>query len=192
MSRFFARGPEPWDPSHRFVTSWLLPPYALFACRALMSLYAFTTLLFNIIYQCATPSAGGCAESRRDFSYFTVLTYWGLAFYLLFAALHTFTYARSRPPHSPLLTSWPPPLQSLHALLYSSVTTYPFLVTVVYWGVLYSYGPAWFPTPLQAWSNLSQHALNSAFALFEILLPRTTPPSRPLLHAAGLLALLAL
>lgn len=27
-------GTDLWDPSHRYETSWLLPPYALFAVRA--------------------------------------------------------------------------------------------------------------------------------------------------------------
>lgn len=27
-------GTELWDPSHRFETSWILPPWVLFGCRA--------------------------------------------------------------------------------------------------------------------------------------------------------------
>jgi hypothetical protein len=33
-----------FDPTHRFVTSWILSPGLLFGLRALLSLYAFTTL----------------------------------------------------------------------------------------------------------------------------------------------------
>ncbi|KAI1338844.1 hypothetical protein F5Y15DRAFT_99721 [Xylariaceae sp. FL0016] len=181
----FAFGKDLWDPSHRYETSWILPPYVLFALRALMSLYAFTTLLFNIGYECSRPVLGGCESARSSFSYFTVLTYWGIAFYMLFAALHTFTYARY---HVALLDKFPRPLQALHALYYTTVTTFPFLVTAVYWGVLY--GPDWFPTEYQAWSNISEHAMNSLFALFEIVVPRTNPAQW--VHMAFLIVILAL
>ncbi|KAI1104594.1 hypothetical protein F4804DRAFT_332131 [Jackrogersella minutella] len=187
LPRVFAFGTDPWDPTFRFETSWLLPPYVLFALRALMSIYAFTTLLFNIGYECAHAELGGCWQAAAGFSFFTILTYWGLAFYLAFAALHTFTYARTS---SPLLNQWPRPLQALHALFYSSVTAFPFLVTIVYWAILYPYGEAWFPTVYAAWSNVSQHALNSAFALFEILLTRADP--QPWIHIPWLIFLMAL
>ena len=45
-------------------------------------------------------------------------------------------------------------------------------------------------TQLTASPQISQHALNSFFALFEILVPRTSPP--PLLHLLFLIVLLAL
>lgn len=61
-------------------------------------------------------------------------------------------------------------------------------MTIVYWGLLY--GPDWFPTVYQAWSNISQHGINSAFALFEIVVPRTSPA--PLVHMAWLIVILAL
>jgi hypothetical protein len=62
----------------------------------------------------------------------------------------------------------------MHSLFYSTVITYPFLVTVIYWGVLYK-GP-WFPEQFNAWSNISQHAMNTLFALFELFFTRTNPP----------------
>jgi hypothetical protein len=99
-----------------------------------------------------------------------VLTYWGLACYFCIAAIHTFTYARY---NVALLDRFPRPLQALHAFYYTTVTVYPFLVTIVYWGLLYK--NPWFPRQLEAWSNISQHLLNSAFALFEIIVPRTSP-----------------
>ena len=94
-----------------------------------------------------------------------------MAFYFGFAALHTFTYARSG---RPLLDRFPRPLQALHSLLYTSIVTYPFLVTAVYWGVLYA-GP-WFPRAFDGWSNISRHALNSVMALVELVVPRTERP----------------
>ncbi|KAI0016162.1 hypothetical protein F4780DRAFT_783518 [Xylariomycetidae sp. FL0641] len=183
----FTFGQNLWDPSHRFQTSWLVLPYVLGGIRATMALYAFVTLLFNIGYECAHPAAGGCEAARSSFSYFTVLTYWGIAFYMLAAAVHTFSYARSAS-GAALLDRFPRALQHLHALYYTTVTTYPVLVTAVYWGVLY--GPDWFPTPFAAWSNLSQHAMNTLFALAEVLLPRTRPA--PWLHLPALILILAL
>ncbi|KAI1384062.1 uncharacterized protein F4822DRAFT_59716 [Hypoxylon trugodes] len=189
MPRVFAFGSDPFDPTHRFETSWLIPPWLLFTLRASFSLYAFTTLFFTLGYQCAHADIGGCWEARASFSYFTVLTYWGLAFYLLFSSIHTLSYILS-PTSTPLLNTWPRPLQALHALFYSTVTTYPFLVTIVYWGVLYPYGSSWFPTQYLAWGAISEHALNSFFALFEILIPRTTP--QPWIHALWCIIILAL
>lgn len=99
--------------------------------------------------------------------------------------MHTATYARSG---AALLDRFPRPLQALHSALYTTVVVYPFVVTVVYWARLYS--GAWFAEVFAGWSNVSQHALNSAFALFEIVVPRTDPP--PAVHMAWLILLLAL
>ncbi|KAJ4165195.1 hypothetical protein LMH87_006837 [Akanthomyces muscarius] len=169
----FKFGSGLWDPSHRYETSWLLPPWLLFVCRTLFSVYAFTTLFFNIGWSCTHADTGGCRTARRSFSFFTVLTYWGLAFYFAVAAAHTLSYLRSGGRDS-LLARLPRPLQALHALFYTSVVTLPFLVTIVYWGVLFS-GP-WFARRYDAWSNVSEHALNSVLALFELLLARAAPP----------------
>lgn len=182
----FKFGTDLWDPSHRYETSWLIPPYALCAIRAIFGLYGIVTELFIAGWYCTHPSAGGCAMAGDEFSYFTVLTYWGLALYNLTAALHTFTYARTG---AALLDRLPRPLQALHAFYYTTVTTYPFIVTAVYWGVLYGGGP-WFATEFEGWSNTSQHALNSGFALFEIVVPRT--PLAPWVHALWLVVVLAL
>lgn len=153
--------------------------------RPLQSLFAFTVLIFNLIWRSVAPGYGGRVAAGQSFSYFTILTYWGLAFYFLFASIHTFSYARTG---TPLLNRWPRALQTLHSFYYTTVTTYPFLVTIVYWAVLYT-GP-WFPKQFDAYSNISQHALNSLFALIEIFLPRTSP--RPWIHLPFLIILLAL
>ncbi|KAK1837154.1 hypothetical protein QBC39DRAFT_387462 [Podospora conica] len=183
VKKAFAFGTDTWDPTHRFETSWLLSPWILFAIRALFSFYAFFTSIFILAHECAY-APNGCASSRERFSYFTVLTYWGLAFYFLAAAVHTFTYARTG---VPLLARLPRPLQALHSLFYTTITVYPFIVTVVYWATLYS--GTWFPTVFDGWSNVSQHMLNSFFALFEIFVPRTSPP--PVVHVLWLLVVLA-
>lgn len=181
----FKFGNDLWDPSRRYETSWLLPPWLFFACRALFSLYAFTDLFFTLAWACTHDAVGGCQTARRSFSYFTVLTYWGLAFYLAVAAAHTLSYML-RSGRDSLLARLPRPLQALHALFYTSVVTLPFLVTIVYWSILYA--GRGFPSTYDAWSNASEHALNSAFALFELVLARTAPP--PWVHALWLIVIL--
>ncbi|MCJ1252607.1 hypothetical protein MMC24_000413 [Lignoscripta atroalba] len=173
---------QPFDPSSRFTTSWLLPPYVLAFVRLLLSLYAFVTIFFIFGWN---GSHSNSLASRRSFSYFTVLTYWGLAFYFLVSGLHTFSYARHG---TSWLQRWPRPLQAAHGIYYSTVVTYPILVTIVFWVILYS-GP-WFPVEFDAWHNISQHALNSFYCLFEILIPRTSPP--PPFHVVCLVLILAL
>ncbi|KAA6416202.1 MAG: alpha beta hydrolase fold-1 [Lasallia pustulata] len=174
--------PTPFDPTHRFTTSWLLSPTVLASLRLLLSLYAFTTIFFIFGWDRThhTPYL-----SRQSFSYFTNLSYWGLAFYFLFSSLHTFSYARTG---RAWLQTWPRSLQALHAVFYTTITTFPFLVTIVFWAVIYA--GVWFPVRFYAWSNISQHALNSGFALLEILLPRTSPS--PPLHILALIVILAL
>lgn len=173
--------PQPFDPTSRFTTSWLLPPFLLASVRLLLSVYAFATIFTVFGWDDAHRLA---AAARQSFSYFTNLTYWGLAFYLLFGALHTFSYARTG---QAWLRSWPRPLQAAHAVFYSTVVTFPFLVTLVFWAILYK--DPWFPVVEEGWSNISQHALNSLFALVEVVLPRTSPP--PPLHIVFLVILLA-
>lgn len=148
-------------------------------------LYAFIVEIFILSWYCTHADLGSCTTSRTQFSYFTVLTYWGIAFYFLASATHTLIYALTG---KPLLDRFPRPLQALHSLFYTTIVVYPFIVTIVYWGVLFS-GP-WFPTTFGAWSNISQHAMNSLFALFEIVVPRTDTP--PLLHMLWLIVILAL
>ncbi|CAA9964999.1 hypothetical protein CFE70_007955 [Pyrenophora teres f. teres 0-1] len=152
----------PFNPT-RFVTSWILPPGVLFGIRALLALYAFATL-FTIFGW--NGAHGRSAESQRSFSFFTVLTYWGLAFYYAFSAVHTGSYWLTG---EAFLARWPKAAQIAHSMFYSTIVVYPWLVTIVYWGLLASR----FPTTFALWSNTSQHALNSAYAFFEIFFPRT-------------------
>jgi hypothetical protein len=114
-----------------------------------------------------------------------VLTYWGIAFYFLFASFHTFTYARYG---TPALNRWPRLLQVLHSFFYTTIVTFPFLVTIVFWTILYV-GP-WYTDKYDAWSNISQHAMNSLFALFEAFIARTNP--RPWIHLPFIVIILAL
>jgi hypothetical protein len=57
----------------------------------------------------------------------------------------------------------------------------------VYWGIL---APSHFSSTFSIWSNASQHALNSVYALFEIIFPRTLP--LPWLDTIPIIILLAL
>lgn len=192
MSRFrwFTNGfrfeNDLWDPSHRFETSWLLPPWLLFGARALIGLYILVARFFNMAWKCTHPSEGGCEAVVDSFSFFTVLSYWGLGFYFAIAAVHTGTYAfRGRP----LLDSFPRPLQALHALYYSSIVVLPLVVTVVYWALL-SDGVR--PTVFANWSNFSEHAANAAFALFEMIIPRVAADQMRPVHMLWLVIILAL
>jgi hypothetical protein len=146
------------------------------------ALYTLLVELFKIGWYC---SHDDCETARDEFSYFTILTYWGLGFYFLVSSVHTFTYARTG---NALLDRLPRPLQALHAAFYTTIVTYPFIVTAVYWGVLYS--GTWFTETFNAWSNVSQHAMNTGFALFEIIFTRTNPP--PMVHMLWLIIVLAL
>lgn len=142
-------------------------------------------LFFSLGWEGTHSSAGGDHAAGHSFSYFTILTFWGLAFYFLTAAIHTFGFVRTG---SPLLDRFPRPLQALYSLYYTTITTYPFIVTLIFWGAIYD--GSWFPLKFDAWTNISEHAMNSSFALFEILVTRTEPP--PFIHAVWLIIILAL
>ncbi|PMD16367.1 hypothetical protein NA56DRAFT_316168 [Hyaloscypha hepaticicola] len=175
-------GTDLWDPSHRFETSWLLTPWVLFGCRAAISLYAFTTTFFIIGWEATNHDGLSIHDVHRSFSFFTILCYWGISFYFLISALHTFTYALHG--GTPLLNRFPRPLQALHYLFYTTIVTYPFLVTIVYWAILYS----GFATTFALWSNISQHAMNSVFGIFELVFSRINPS--PWIHLLWLIILL--
>lgn len=201
LNRRLSSARQPFDPSYRFATSWLLPPPALFAARVLISFYIFFTQFFSLGWQ---STHGDSYGARLSFSLFTILTYWGLGFYFAFAAAHTASYwLRGRP----WLASWPRALQALHSLFYSTVVVFPVIVTgefrlvsslveihkeadkylpAVYWGVLA--GPML--TSFSLWGNVSKHIFNLVFAVFEIAVPRTDP--LPWLHLVAVVLILAL
>lgn len=115
----------PFDPTHRYQTSWLLLPLALALIRLLFSIYIFGYLFYRIAYSAVNNDG---LEARQSFSYFTNITYWALGFYFLFAGGHTLIYTiRGAAP----LQRWGSALQFLHTLFYSSVITFPFLVYVL-------------------------------------------------------------
>ena len=137
---------QPFDPTHRYTTSWIFPPLVLAIIRILLSIYAFTTLFFIFGWDGVHHRQD---LDRQSFSFFTDLTYWGIAFYFLFSAVHTFRYALTG--HS-WLQRWPVALQVAHTAFYTTIVTYPILVTAVFWAILYSGN--WFPTEFEGWSNV--------------------------------------
>ena len=194
--------------SEPFVTSWLLPSYALASIRAVLSVYCFTTIFYSwgwfatheVVFHLQDIDIDpitftmGADAIGRSFSYFTYLCYWGLAFYFAFASMHTFVYARRQnawlqnwEQSATWLDDWPLLLQILHSMYYSSIVCLPFLVSSIYWASMWV-GP-WFDHDFDAWSAVSIHVMNSVFAVFEIVVTQTSP--LPWLHLLALLAIMA-
>ncbi|KJX94211.1 hypothetical protein TI39_contig4208g00015 [Zymoseptoria brevis] len=122
----------------------------------------------------------GRAFIGRSFSYLTFITYWSLAFYFSVSAWHTFTYAfnlcRGRTECiSHLHDSLPRSLQLAHAIWHTTITTLPFLVTLVFWSTMYA-RPETPSAAFVIWINVSVHGLNSLFAMVGIIFSATKPP----------------
>jgi len=151
------------------VTSPVFSPLVLAIIRLTLAIYALTTAIIVLAHDSIISSkhdAGGY------FSYFTELSYIGLGAYFWASGVQTLAYALRGQKSYPLQT-WPRFLQFLHRLLYSSITTFPILVTIVFWTLLSSSGT--FRTRFSSWSNISQHAINTVFALFEVVLTHAGP-----------------
>jgi hypothetical protein len=146
LSTLLGVPPSGFDPNHTFTTSWLLPPLLLSILRLLIFTYCLATQLAHWIYDGVHSSAFLIGQ---EFSYFTVLTFWGILFYMLVAGVHTLVYALKG---RSWLDAWPRWLQALHSFYYTTIVTFPVLVTIVYWAILYD-GP-WFPLVFDGWSNV--------------------------------------
>lgn len=182
-----------------FTTSWALPQYVLAVTRVVFSLYVVTSISYSYAYFAKhkvtfhlqdiglepVTFQVGAEGIRQSFSYFTYLSYWSQSFYFFFAALHTFTSAKRG---RALLDGWPRYLQAMHSVFYSCVTTFPFLVSSVYWASMYV-GP-WFEHDFDRWSALSIHGLNSAFAMFEVVMTNSRP--QPWAHLGVLMIIMSL
>jgi hypothetical protein len=197
---YAAWGIEPtagFDPNMTFFCSHFVSPLVLASIRAVMSLYSFTTIITCytwLAHKTATiklkdVNIGSYTIQQSEdaigqsFSFFTYITFWCLGFYFLVSSVHTFMYAfRQRT----WIHSWPKALQLAHSLYYSSVTSFPFLVTIVFWGTMNSGWPA---GRFEQWINISVHGLNSVFAITEIVLSATTPP--PVTHLSIVLLILS-
>jgi len=174
----------PFDPAHRLVTSPFFSPFALAAIRVSIALYTLFTLLFTLIWDDVRLKV-----AAGYLSYFTHLSYIGLCAYFFAAGTQTLSYALhiSRSSTGYPLQHWPRILQYLHTVLHSSVITFAPLVTIVFWALLSS--PDTFATKFDAWDNISVHALNTVFALFELL--GTNIPPLPWLHIIPCIVMLA-
>ncbi|TFK71168.1 hypothetical protein BDN72DRAFT_765518 [Pluteus cervinus] len=156
-----------FDPDHRFVTSYFISPSALAVIRILIAIYTLVTNLYVLIRLGVRSH-----EADQFLPYFTNLSYVGQCAYFWAAGVQTIFYVRNDGSGYPL-QSWPKVLRYLHRVLFSTTTTYPILVTIVFWILLAD--ASTFATPYSAWANLSRHALNTVFALFEIGLTNGGP-----------------
>ncbi|KAJ7205018.1 hypothetical protein GGX14DRAFT_645613 [Mycena pura] len=172
---------DPFDTRHLLVTSPFLRPSALAAVRLVIACYTLATLAFSIFWGITVTR-----DAAGYFSYFTHLCYCGLCGYFFAAGLQTAVYA-ARGERGYLLQGWAKLWRFLHLALLSTVTTFPFLVSIVYWALLAN--ASTFDSRFNAWSAISVHLLNSVFALFEIGLTNTCAPSW-LFLPLGLLLLL--
>ncbi|GAM37842.1 hypothetical protein TCE0_033f08101 [Talaromyces pinophilus] len=189
------------DSLHPYETSWLLPPILLGLIRSIIAIYIFFCIVYIFIYDATHNDSVAIGQS---FSFFTFLNFWGMGFYFAVSAVHTLLYAATG--RSVILDKLPRVFRGLHALFYTCVTTFPFLVVVIYWAVLYS-GP-WFREWFGAWSNvcffsfpqfiydgvniekISEHGIIGLYALLEVFL--TTTPPHPLINLAFLILILLL
>ncbi|KIM76712.1 hypothetical protein PILCRDRAFT_826110 [Piloderma croceum F 1598] len=165
------------------VTSPVISPPFVACIRLTLAVYTFGTALAVLIHDSGESSkhdAGGF------FSYFTDLSLIGLTAYFWAAGIQTLAYTLRGEKTYPL-QRWPRFLQFLHRLLYSSITTFPIVTTVTYWALLS--GADTFATRYNTWSNISEHLLNTVFALFEILFTHCGPS--PWSHLIFLIIFLA-
>ncbi|KAG1767143.1 hypothetical protein EDD22DRAFT_1008553 [Suillus occidentalis] len=157
----------PFDSACRLVTSPFFSPLSLGALRVLFAVYSLVTTITVLVFESVRFH-----DSNGFFSYFTDLSYIGLVAYFWASGIQTIAFVIWGQKAYPL-QKWSRILQFLHILLYTTITIFPFIVTVVYWTLLAS--SSTFRTQYSAWSNVSQHAMNSCFALFEILLTNAGP-----------------
>lgn len=182
-----------------FVKSWCLHTYSLAGIRLFLSIYCFTAIIFSfnwfahhtVIFHLqdidtkAIVFPVGVEGIRQSFSYFTYLTFWGLAFYFFFASLHGFVYGGRG---YTWLDNWPRYLQAMHTVYYSTIVCFPFLVTTIYWGSMWT--REFWSDDFSQWNMITMHAMNSVLAAFEIIVTETDP--LPIVHLTALLLIMSL
>jgi len=171
---------DPFDPEKKLVTSSFFSPGVLAAIRLSMACYTFGTLVFTIVCSIVVTK-----DAAGFFSYFTHLTYSGLCGYFFAAGIQTALYARRGQKAYPL-QRWAKPWRFLHMALLSTITAFPILVSIVFWGVIAD--ASTFDNRFDAWDAISVHLLNSVFALFEIFFTNT-PASAWIFLPFGILLL---
>jgi hypothetical protein len=170
---------SPFDPSCTLVTSPFFSPLVLACIRLSFAFYTLFALIFVLVWEVVKKDG-----ADAYLSYFTHLTFIGLCAYFFASGVQTWAFARNGSKFP--LQRWPKVLQFLHVLLYSTITSFPFVVTAVFWALLA--GPETLSTPFGRWSNISMHAMNSLFAIFEILFTNVGPA--PWLHSLFLILIM--
>ncbi|KAM3422723.1 hypothetical protein BST61_g208 [Cercospora zeina] len=184
-----------FDPEATYVRSQFLSPRMLAYARALMALYCWMTLIVGYSWMAYEQARNNLRDVNippytqildrgaiaKSFSFFTFIVFWSQAFYFTVSSWHTFTYAKKKKnasapsSKSHLHDDFPRFLQFAHSLWHSTIITYPFLVSIVYWSTMYA-GPWSSAMVFTRWMNVSIHGLNSLFALLEILCSAVAPP----------------
>ncbi|KAH7101444.1 hypothetical protein BKA62DRAFT_638929 [Auriculariales sp. MPI-PUGE-AT-0066] len=162
--------PAPFDPASTLVTSPVFSPMVLAVLRLIFGLTLLAGLLVNLIHRAVVDHT-----AQQFFSYFTMLTGIGLMSYLFHCGWMGAVYAarvRRRPATASYpLQSWPRTLQVLHMILLASVRTLPLLVSIVFW--IFLAGGDTLKSVYGRYTNITLHALNTVFALFEVFLTHT-------------------
>ncbi|KAG7086214.1 hypothetical protein E1B28_002180 [Marasmius oreades] len=160
-----------FDSSCKLVTSPFFSSAVLATIRLMVALYTMTTLIVILVMDGEDGKTAG-----RDFSYFTQLTYIGICAYYWASFVQTASYEwrRRKGKIGYLLQRWPKFLQVLHLILGTTIVNYPILVTLVFWVLLAD--SRTLGTPTLVWRNVSIHALNSVFCLFEVLFTHSPRP----------------
>lgn len=151
---------SPFDPQNRFFASAVLPAPLLTAIRLVIATYVFATLIYTLAYSSIHDPRG----VGRHWSYFTNITNWSAAFYFLFAGGHGVGYCLTG---TPPLQRWPRWLQAAHGLLWTTMLTFPLLVTLVFWIIL-APDSSPFKTTFDGWSNVRTHSPNVLLGLLLI------------------------
>jgi hypothetical protein len=115
--------------------------------------------------------------------YLAYLSFWALGFYFLISSTLTFLWTFRR---RTWLETWPKSLHLAYSIYYSSITTFPLVVTTIFWATMNSGWPA---GRFEQWVITSVHGLNGVFAITEIVLPATA--SLPLTHLLVLSGIMA-
>ncbi|KAF9266397.1 hypothetical protein L218DRAFT_858215 [Marasmius fiardii PR-910] len=161
----------PFDPNHKLVTSPFLPPAFLACFRCLVALYTTATLIIILAYDGVVSE-----DARANFSYFTFLTYIGICSYYWASFAQNFWYTRRGYKGYPL-QRWGKTLQVLYLMLQNTIDPSGYqaiIVTIAFWALIAS--PSSIDTTVKLWRNVSVHALNSFFCLFEVLFTNAPPP----------------
>ncbi|GIZ46502.1 hypothetical protein CKM354_000962800 [Cercospora kikuchii] len=186
----YPKSRKDFDSGASYVRSQFLSPRTFAYVRAIIALYCWTTIIVAYSWLAYEQAHNSLRDVNippytqildrgfiaKSFSFFTFIVFWSQAFYFMISSWHTFTYARRAPSSkSHLHDDFPRLLQFAHSLWHTTIITYPFLVSIVYWSSMYA--PPWSSTKaFTRWINISVHGLNGIFAILEIICSAVKPP----------------